>query len=95
MDLLAVQDTRPHPRILLPLGVGVGDGEVGEWQHFLRLFMLGKTWVSSLSCQLPLPDQISICHHNQAPHQTLGQVVRGHLQDLLSGPQASWRHGSS
>lgn len=48
------------------MGQGWGNGEVEEWQHFLRLFILGKTRVSSLSCQLLFPNGISSYQHDQA-----------------------------
>lgn len=76
MDLLALQDT-PAPLHPPSFGGWVGDGEVKEWQHFLRAFPLGNTWLSSLSYQLLFPDWISSQHHDQAPHPTLGQVAPG------------------
>ena len=83
MDLLALQGTPPplHPP---SLGVGVGDG---EWQPFLTLFTLGETWCRDSSCHLLFSDWqtgSSATTMTRLQHQTLGQVVRGPLQNLLS-----------
>lgn len=67
----------------------MGDGEVGEWQRFLRLFPLGNTQGSGLSRQLLYPGWLSGHHRDQASHLTLGQVVRGHLETNTHGDM--WR----
>lgn len=39
----------------------MGNGEVKEWQYFLRLFILGKTWMPA-----PIPKWTSSSQHDQA-----------------------------
>jgi hypothetical protein len=77
-DLLALQDTPPPSTSSFPRGWGRG-GEVGEWQHFLRLHVRQDLDVQPL---LPAPIPRSYLQLSPQPGS-----LPDSGQNVLSGPQ--------